>query len=95
MSYESSLTMSRHMPCEMALERSSINVLYSEIFFFDQPIHIPLQLTNLLLGANMAQAVEDKFCVLQLAPSAYPTNGSENFDICNKCEMDYLTKLKL
>jgi len=41
----------------------------------------------------MAQVAEDRFCILRLAVSAYPTNGSKNSDICNKCEVDYLTKM--
>jgi len=83
------------MPREMASERSSINVIYSTILFVDRPIHIPLTLTNSTLGAKMAHATKDRFCVLQLASLAYPTNGSKNFDICNKCEVGYLTKSKL
>ena len=42
----------------------------------------------------MTQGAEDRFCVLRLAPSAYPINGSKNSDIYNKCEVDYLTKMK-
>ena len=66
---------------EMASERSSINVLYSMILFVNLPIQIPRQLTNSSFGVKMAHAAEDRFCVLRLAPSAYPTNGSEDSDI--------------
>ena len=93
-SCESSLTKSWHIPCEITLERSSINALYPMMFVIDRPIHIPLKLTNSPLGAKMAQAAEDRLCILRLAPLAYPTNGSKNSDICNKCEVDYLTKMK-
>ena len=85
-SFESRPTTSRHMPCVMASERSSINALYSVIFFIDRPIHTPLKLTNSSLGSNMAQAVEDRFCELRLSPLAYPTNDSNRFDISNKCK---------
>jgi len=81
------------MPCEMASERSSINALYSAMLFVDRPIHIPLKLTNSPLGAKMAQAVEDRFRVLRLAPLAYPMNVSKKSNICNKCKVDYLTKM--
>ena len=63
------------------------------MLFIDPRIHTPLKLSNSLLGAKMAQAIEDRFCVLRLAPSAYPTNGSIKSDICNKREVDYLTKM--
>ena len=93
MSCESSLTMSQYMPFEIASETGSIKILYSAMLFIDRPIHIPLKFSNSPLGAKMAQAVEDRFCVLQLVPSTYPTNGSKNSNICNKCEVDYLTKM--
>lgn len=66
----------------MASEISSINALYSMMLFVDQPILIPLKLTNSPLGAKMAYAVEDRFHVLRLALSAYATNDSENSNIC-------------
>jgi len=50
MSCESSQITSQRMSCVMALERSSINVLYSVMLFVDRPIHTPLKLTNSPLG---------------------------------------------
>ena len=76
--------MIRRMPSEMASERISINTLYSAILFVDRPIHTPLKLINSPLGLKMAHAAEDRFLELRLAPSAYPTHGSNGFDICNK-----------
>ena len=76
----------------MASERSSINALYSAMLFIDQPIHTPLKLTNSSLGSKMAQAAEDRFHELQIAPSAYPTNDSNRSDICNNVKADHLTK---
>ena len=35
-----------------------------------------------MFRAKMAHAVEDRFYVLRLAPSTYPTNGFEDSDIC-------------
>ena len=76
--------MMRLIPNEMASEISSINALYSEILFVDLPIQIPWKITNSSFGAKMAHAAEDILCVLGLAPSAYPTNGSKDSDICDE-----------
>ena len=75
----------RLIPNEMASKMSeSINALYLVIFFVDIPIQIPLKLTNFPFGEKMAHAIEDRFCIILLAPSAYPTNGSEDSDICDE-----------
>ena len=74
----------RLIPNEMASERSSIKVLYSTIFFIDLPIQIPWKLTNSPFEGKMAHATEDRFCVLRLPPSAYPTNGSKDSAICDE-----------
>ena len=72
------------IPNEMESKRSSINALYSAILFVDLPIQIPWKLTNSSFKAKMAHVAEDRFYVLRLAPSAYPTKGSKDSDISDE-----------
>ena len=72
------------IPNEMASERIYINALYSTILFDDLPIQIPQKVTNMPFRVKMAHVAEDRFCLLRLAPSAYPKNGSEDSVICDE-----------
>ena len=62
------------------------------MLFVDRSIHTPLKPTNSLLGSKVAQAAEDRFPVLQLARSTYPTNDSKGLTSATNAKADYLTK---
>ena len=83
-SYESNLMIMWLIPNEISSVISSINALYSVIFFVDLLIQIPWKITNLSFGAKMDHVAEDRFYVLWLAPSAYPTNGFKDLHICDE-----------